>query len=319
MPMPTESHKRSLTILNVGHGNAAVLIDEGGTVVFDTGRNGTNVIRFLRRHGIDEIEALYLSHSDADHIGGASTLLLDGSIRVGRVYVNADSTKRSDVHRQLRYAVVHARKTHGTVTHTELSTTLNTSSSRSGARIEVLYPTPEVLLSGAGGVELSGESITSNSVSAVIRVGNTSLSSVLLCGDAEVSCVEHWISEGIDTKSGALVFPHHGGNPGTSDAEKIAQFCKTLTSLVEPHYVVFSIHSTLHSLPRQEIIDALVSDRPDVVFVCTQLPSRFHSSVATTPCWRHHLGTNGAPIIAADISCTLHDDVLGVELVLHLA
>ncbi len=308
-----------MTILNVGHGNAAVLTDEGGVVVFDTGRNGTNVLRFLRRHGIDEIEALYLSHSDADHIGGASTLLLDPSIRVGRVYLNADSTKRSKAHRQLRYAIVQARKTQGTITHTELSTTLNSGVSRTGTKIEVLYPTPEVLLSGAGGLDLSGESITSNSVSAVIRVGDEYSSSVLLCGDAEWSCVQYWVDEGIDARSATLVFPHHGGNPGESDAKAVAQFCRTLSSLVEPIHVVFSIHRTLHMLPRQEILDALITDRPDVAFVCTQLPARFHSCVATVSHWRHHLGTNGVAIGEADITCSLESEGHDPKLVLHSA
>jgi len=319
MPTPTESHKRSLTILNVGHGNAAILSDEGGAVVFDTGLKGTEVLRFIRKNGIREIEALYLSHSDADHIGGASTLLLDPDIRVGHVYLNGDSTKRSKVHRQFRYATVIARKNQGTVTHTELSTTTNPADPRVGARIEVLYPTPEVLLSGAGGVELSGESITSNSASAVIRVGDDPSSSVLLCGDIEGACIQHWSDEGVDVRAAVLVFPHHGGSPGQSEADRIAKFCRTLSNMVAPIHVVFSIHKTLHNLPRQEILDELLACRVDVAFACTQLPSRFHSSVASASQWRHHLGPYGATISEADITCEFGEAALILALTLRTA
>jgi beta-lactamase superfamily II metal-dependent hydrolase len=99
--MHSVSPKRSLTILDVGHGNAAVLRDEGGVVVVDTGRRGTNLVRYLSANGITDIEALYLSHSDADHIGGAATLLAHATIRVQKVYLNADATQTSHTYREL--------------------------------------------------------------------------------------------------------------------------------------------------------------------------------------------------------------------------
>jgi beta-lactamase superfamily II metal-dependent hydrolase len=319
MQMPTASPKRSLTILNVGHGNAAVLVDEGGAVVFDTGLRGTAVLRFLRNKGIREIEALYLSHSDADHLGGASTLLLDANLKVGSVYVNSDASKQTAVFEQLRYAIAEARKQRGTVTHVGLTTSLNALPRRVGTRIDVLYPAPEVAAAGVGGSELGGRTITPNSMSAVIRIGDIASASVLLCGDIEDSCLSHWHDNGEDVKAGTLVFPHHGGNPGVSNDDELQQFTELLYSLAQPVNVVFSIHKTKHSLPKQRILDTLVTQSAEITFTCTQLPEKFHAAAADSPNWRYHFNQEGELVAQADIVCDLDSDPGQLYLVVHSA
>ena len=61
----------NLVVVDVGHGNAAVLRDTGGVVVFDTGK-GPALVEFLKHNSITEVEALVLSHADDDHIGYAA-------------------------------------------------------------------------------------------------------------------------------------------------------------------------------------------------------------------------------------------------------
>ncbi len=54
---------RSISILDVGHGNGAVLVDDNGVVVIDAGP-GSALLEFLRHEGIDRINVLLISHAD---------------------------------------------------------------------------------------------------------------------------------------------------------------------------------------------------------------------------------------------------------------
>jgi competence protein ComEC len=72
-----------LHVLDVGQGLASVIVTREHALVYDTGArfserldSGNAVVApFLRSRGIDHIDLLMISHSDADHIGGAGALL----------------------------------------------------------------------------------------------------------------------------------------------------------------------------------------------------------------------------------------------------
>ena len=80
------------TLLDVGQGLSAVVQTAGHTLVFDTGGKFSEssdmgesvVLPFLQHQGVDNIDALIISHGDNDHDGGAATLLK--SIKVKSVY-----------------------------------------------------------------------------------------------------------------------------------------------------------------------------------------------------------------------------------------
>ena len=59
----------SLAVLDVGHGNSAVLCDQGVVVVIDTGP-GSSLLEYLSERSITHINTVLLSHADQDHIGG---------------------------------------------------------------------------------------------------------------------------------------------------------------------------------------------------------------------------------------------------------
>ncbi|HEX5632102.1 MAG TPA: ComEC/Rec2 family competence protein, partial [Gemmatimonadales bacterium] len=73
----------TLHFLDVGQGDAAVVVTPGGRAVvvdagprderYDAGRRV--VVPFLERAGIRRVEALVVSHGHADHVGGAPSLL----------------------------------------------------------------------------------------------------------------------------------------------------------------------------------------------------------------------------------------------------
>jgi competence protein ComEC len=79
----------------VGHGNCTVLVDTDGVVVIDAGPK-SKLFKFLKEKHITKIDVLLLSHADQDHIIGVSDLLASGEIEIKKVYVNTDSTKKSN-------------------------------------------------------------------------------------------------------------------------------------------------------------------------------------------------------------------------------
>jgi len=315
--MSSTNPKPSLTILDVGHGSAAVLRDEGGVVIFDAGR-GPQVLRHLKKLALADVQALLLSHADADHIGGAATLLLDTGIRVSRVFLNPDPTKRSPgsnkltgVFQQLIYAIIEAEKRTGTVLETSLTT--NTKLPRNGASVEILFPPATTAASGVGGADLSGNSLTSNSMSAAIRVCFSPAATVLLGGDIEFACLDEWRTRG-GPRAHTLVFPHHGGLPGDASPKEAALFAHQLASIVQPEIVVFSIHRTRFGLPHDEVVRAVLNAVANVHFLCTQLPARFVSAVAQQSEWSLHR-TNSAPGYAdGDIQLQFDQGALNLKI-----
>jgi beta-lactamase superfamily II metal-dependent hydrolase len=288
--MSLENPKQYLAVLDVGHGSAAVLHDEGGVVVFDTGR-GAHVDLFLSTHDIDTIEMLLLSHADSDHIGGAITILLNANIKIGSVYLNPDPTKNTDVFLQLRYSLCEAQNRAGT--NIQISLTTDTKFPRKGSDIEVLYPHPATALGGVGGNDLEGNRLTSNSLSAAIRIKNGPSNSILLGGDVEFCCLDEWKKNGIIPNASVLVFPHHGGLPSSNDPEIVEAFATEITKLVKPQIVVFSIHRTKYGLPRDITLSSILEISSNIRFLCTQLPVRFHALVAEDPAWSIHRCNSG--------------------------
>ncbi len=114
-----------VVILDVGHGNSAVLHDERGLVVIDAGLRGT-LEEYLQTCKQADVVALLISHSDADHLGGASNILLNENVRVAAVYLNPDSQQGSAAFGAFRRALADSIKRNGTVLHSQLTTTTGT-------------------------------------------------------------------------------------------------------------------------------------------------------------------------------------------------
>ena len=283
--MSSTKRKPSLVVLDVGHGSAAVLHDEGGVVVIDTGK-GAHVDRHLGEIGQREVEAMFLSHADLDHIGGAVTLLLNPKIKVRAIFLNPDPSKDTDVFMQLRVALCDSEKRSGT--RIEPSLTTSTVVARRGAKIEVLHPPATAALAGVGGRHSSGKRNTSNSLSAAIRVSTSLSASILLGGDVERDCVDEWKRTGMAPSANVLVFPHHGGLPGTSDKSEAALFAFELAQMIKPEVVIFSNHRTKFENPRDEVLAAISKAAKGIRFACTQLPNRLRTLVHKSKLWSLH-------------------------------
>ena len=242
---------------------------------------------------------MLLSHADADHIGGAVTLLLNKGVQIKEVFLNPDASKESFVFEQLRYALAEAQKRSNT--RIEPSLTTSTSIRRKGATIEVLHPQPEIALSGVGGKSKTGNRYTSNSLSAAIRVTCGLGSSVLLGGDIEFSCLDEWKTHNVRPSAWALVFPHHGGLPGSSGDSEVELFAHEITRLVNPKVVIFSIHRTQFPNPREKVLKAILKAAKGISFACTQLPEHLHPLVTSSDNWSLHKSKGSSGILEGPI------------------
>jgi beta-lactamase superfamily II metal-dependent hydrolase len=206
-------------------------------------------------------------------------VLLDDDIDVKAVYYNSDASQPSRAWEAFRKAIKEARRNKDTHAESQLTTSQTGSLNYGAVKIEVLYPYPETAASGPGGKDEEGEPITSNSMSAVIRLSTAKGKMVMLAGDVEPGCLAKWEEEGEDPTANVLVYPHHGGNPGTHDP---VAFAAALAKAVKPKVVIFSIHRTQHGLPQPDVVAAVRDNAPRVRVACTQLSAHCAATSPTT-------------------------------------
>jgi beta-lactamase superfamily II metal-dependent hydrolase len=286
-----------LIILDVGHGNCALIRDVNDVIIIDCPHGGT-LAETLEHLSIKEILHILISHSDADHIGGIIDLLSNEDIKIHNVHLNPDAIKKSEIWLDLRVALKDARQRFGTKVSSELTTTKTGSLNIGSVNIEVLAPTPELILSGAGGTDLQGRRLTSNSISAVIGIVHNSHRVALLAADIDNVGFDNLIQEEKQLTAEVLVFPHHGGRSGGGDSKTFAQrFC----SFIQPKLIIFSIDRNRFNNPRVEIIEGLRSSVPDAHILCTQLSQQCAASLPSLK--PTHLNTFPAKGLISNSCC----------------
>lgn len=253
-----------LIVLDVGHGNCAVLRDTKTVSVIDCPRSPI-LLKTLKRFDISTIDYLLISHADIDHIGGLTNLLK--KVHVHHIYLNPDAGKRGKTWREIRIAL-HAATQRGTKVHAELTSTSPGSISSGQVQIDILAPSLKEALGGSSGEDSLGRLLTSNSMSAMIALTHRSCRVALLPGDIDEIGLDNFLTEHKDIQAQILIFPHHGGTPGSVNGQEFAQ---RLCEMVKPDLVIFSHGRNHFDNPREDIIQGVVSAVPDTHIMCTQL------------------------------------------------
>lgn len=290
-----------VTVLDVGHGNCAVVRDGSRCVVVDA-PPGTTLFDELERCGITHIDHLVLSHSDLDHMGSAVKLLWDTRFIVGMIWYNPDGTKQSKAWQNLaRQAYLRHRE--GRLLNGQRN--LNTASTADLAfsnrsTIEVLHPDLEMATLGPSESATPLGRLTANTLSAVLRISLEGSPAVLLPADIDALALQRMISLNVDLKAHVLVFPHHGGKAKTSDSR---QFATTICQAVEPEFVLFSMaRAGRFSNPDPEMISGVRAARPHAHIACTQLSTHCHRD-APLPAGKSHLNLHAAAGSSAGSCC----------------
>ena len=186
-----------VAFLNAGKADAFVLLTENSAVVIDTGENsmGDALVDFLLERGVSRVDALFITHFDKDHVGGADALL--AALPVSAVYESA-CEKDNKQTRQYREALEDQGLT-------PIALQENTALEIDGVQYAI----------SVTNLPCTGKN-ASNDSSLVIRVqhGQTRF---LFAGDAENDRLAELLREG-GLACDVLKVPHHGSYESLSSA-----------------------------------------------------------------------------------------------------
>jgi competence protein ComEC len=205
------------TFLSVGHGCSVLLeLPSGQTMLYDAGHMGSpelgarSVAACLWSRGITHLDALVLSHADADHYNMVPELL--DRFSVGAVYVSPVMFERENrAMLALRKAIDEAKVPVREVFSGDLL------QAGEGCRIDVLHPPRRGVI---------GEDNANSVVLAIEYLGRR----ILLPGDLESPGLEDVLAER-PWDCDVLLAPHHGSR--SSNPPGLAEWCS-------PEWVVVS-------------------------------------------------------------------------------
>ena len=256
-----------IVILDVGHGNCAVVYENERCAIIDAGP-GTALLEFILENGITVVEEILISHADTDHLKGVQTLLDHDGIDVRCVRLNSDAAKDTKQWDGVLYSL-QDRERNGTITF-EVQLVEGLLIQFFDSDVEVLAPGRYLAGKGPGSQDSNGHRIATNTISAIVRV-RTSDQSVLFTGDIDELGLQHVLEANQDLSADILVFPHHGGNvSASSTSQRNGRFAAQLLAAVSPRIVVFSFSRTQRHFPRPEII-SVVKEDPSRKVMCTQM------------------------------------------------
>jgi competence protein ComEC len=215
----------SVTAFDVGQGMALLVETPRHRLLYDTGpqyapgaSGATRVILpYLRGRGIRQLDALVVSHSDLDHVGGAAELL-------DAVQVRAVTSSLPASHALLPKAKQHRRCAAGQSWRWD------------GVDFEMLGPEP---------ASYADPGLKANARSCVLRVAAAG-QAILLAGDIEAAQEAALLrANGERLRADVLLAPHHGS--GTSSTTGFLR-------AVAPSIGIFQVgHRNRYRHPKKEI------------------------------------------------------------------
>ncbi len=227
-----------VVFFSVGHGDAAlvstpsnqhVLIDTGPRTPFSDAAQRT-VLPHLEREGINHLDAVVISHTDSDHLGGLPSLLR--SVSVGRVVHNG-RREDSRLYHTVRHLLDSLSIRHEPV---EAGDTLAVDPS---VHMQVLAPIPDMIRP------------SDNDASVVLSVifGSTQF---LFAGDIEQGGEEALLHRYRRLHSDVIKVPHHGSK--TSSTESFVE-AVVADSIAHPTRAVISVGAgNRFGLPHAEVV-----------------------------------------------------------------
>jgi beta-lactamase superfamily II metal-dependent hydrolase len=241
-----------LKVLDVGEGDAIILLlpDCERAVVVDA-FDGARVLDALEEEEVHEV-LLFLSHSDADHIGGVQYLLDNFQGTFVAFFYNKDRIKASlkSQYRSTLLGLAKATRETAIPFSADFNTNLNAQDEfkaiiSASVSLEVLHPAHHEQSSLLG---------DTNEAAGVLRVVYTNPEgeswAIILAADVQltgISCMMHRFSaDSSKLRANILKFPHHGAWP--MDYPGISQFAgmphRTMAEFldaVDPQVVILSV------------------------------------------------------------------------------
>ena len=223
--------------INVGQSSSTLFIGPTGeTMLVDTGDfndDGEHVLKYLRRHDIDRIDHLVVSHNDADHIGGNAAVIKHYETEANGVSAIYDPGIAANTNTYEEY--LDAVEEHDITLY---QTREGDSISFEGVDVDVLGP-PEPYL--------ENEARNENSIVLRLQYGDVSF---LWTGDAEGGQEAYLVEEyGNELDSTIYKAGHHGSSSSSSGA---------LLDAAQPEAaIISSAYDSRYGHPHEEVLQRL--------------------------------------------------------------
>ncbi|MCR5432020.1 MAG: MBL fold metallo-hydrolase [Lachnospiraceae bacterium] len=194
--------------LDVGQGDAALLMCGGEAMMIDAGSNDSvaYVEKYLEGHGITKLKYAVGSHYDSDHVGGLDEILNDFEVET---LILPDQERDTSSYKNVTEAKGRAGKT--------VIAAVGDTYALGDALITVFAPA-------------RNDYIESNDFSIVLRIDHGD-DSFLFTGDAQEESEKEMLAAGMDVSVDVLKVAHHG-----SKKSSVRQFLEA----VKPQYAVIS-------------------------------------------------------------------------------
>lgn len=169
-------------VIDVGKADAILVESPDAAILVDTGTQDSadRVLRYLSARNISELDAVWISHADSDHVGGLQTVLQ--SVQAKEI-IRSPFSVLPDPTLETVPATVGEKYTYGDMT------------------FDVLGP------------ELLFEAENDNSLVFRLQYGEFTM---LFCGDIEEKAEDLLLDSGSDLHADVLKVAHHGSNTSSS-------------------------------------------------------------------------------------------------------
>jgi competence protein ComEC len=213
--------------INVGQGDSIYIkAPNGEDILIDGGnKDGSDLVAYLKKQKVKDIEFMIATHPDADHIGGLDEVLK--AFPVKSVYAPKVS-HTSQAYKDFLTAVKNKKLTIKT------------------AKADVTLSIKGVTAKFVGPVKTYSTSDT-NDWSAVLKI-TYGKNSFLFTGDAEAKAEADMIKAKKDLRADVLKVGHHGAKTSTSTA---------FLNAVKPKYAVISVGKNSYGHPTKEVLNRL--------------------------------------------------------------
>jgi len=241
---PLPEHAMRIVALDIGQGDAILIISPNGkTMLVDGGNSSLDarevILPYLQENGYDRLDVMVLTHPDADHVGGLPEVLRSIPVGIG---VATGQVHTTQVYTEFLQELQRARDEGGTQIV------------RGAAGVEIPFDS-EVRLEVLGPSTAAIAGDDKNNTSIVLRL-TYGLINVLLTGDAEVEEEAWMMAQGAVLDAQILKVSHHGSDTASSSA---------FLDQVDPEVALISCSAgNQYGHPHNEVLDRLSDHGADV-------------------------------------------------------